>query len=312
MDRSTILVCGEALFDVFCGDASAAGLQLEARAAGSPFNVAIGLARLGRRVAFCGALSNGALGRMLRARLEAEGIDSALAPAVDAPTTLSLVETDASGSPRYTFYGEQGADRRWPAGAELPELPDAIGLIQLGSYPLVVEPVASGLRALVERERGRRLISCDVNLRLGVEPSLERWRVAVEWMARRAQLMKASDEDLALLQPGEETGRIVQRWREAGCALVVVTHGAHGASAWSGAGRVHVPAEAVEVVDTVGAGDAFQAAWLCRLGELGHLRPDGLRLPDAAALSDALAFATRAAAQVCTRRGADPARRSEL
>jgi fructokinase len=168
------------------------------------------------------------------------------------------------------------------------------------------------LRALVERERGRRLISCDVNLRLGVEPSLERWRVAVEWMARRAQLMKASDEDLALLQPGEETGRIVQRWREAGCALVVVTHGAHGASAWSGAGRVHVPAEAVEVVDTVGAGDAFQAAWLCRLGELGHLRPDGLRLPDAAALSDALAFATRAAAQVCTRRGADPARRSEL
>ena len=97
MDRSTVLVCGEALFDVFCGEATAGGLQLEARAAGSPFNVAIGLARLGRRAAFCGALSGGVLGSMLRARLEAEGVDSEFAPAVDAPTTLSLVETDASG-----------------------------------------------------------------------------------------------------------------------------------------------------------------------------------------------------------------------
>jgi fructokinase len=309
MSPPAFLVCGEALFDVYCEASTAAGLHCDARAAGSPFNVAVGLARLGHRVRFCGGLSGGTLGRRLREHLEAEGVDTSLSPTLDTATTLSLVETDGAGTPRYTFYGERGADRLMEA---VPSLPADVGVIQIGSYPLVVEPVASALRDMVARERGRRVISCDVNLRLGVEPSLERWREAVDVIERHATLMKASEEDLALLAPDAAPEDIARRWIEAGCALVVVTRGAQGATAWSERATAHVDAQRVDVVDTVGAGDAFQAAWLAWLAEQHGLDERRLRGLDAVALRDGLAFASRAAALVCTRRGADPCRRSEL
>jgi fructokinase len=311
-DESKVLVCGEALYDVFCSERDGA-LQMEARAAGSPFNVAVGLARLGQPVAFCGGLSSGALGQRLRAHLEHEGVDCSLCPAFEAPTTLSVVETDAAGVPRYTFYGHGGADRLLSG---VPELSAEIAAIQIGSYPLVVEPVAHALRSLVERERererGRRVVTCDLNLRASVEPALDRWRHAAQWLTANVQLMKASDEDVAALWPCSDVDRVAQGWLDAGCELVVITHGANGVSAWNRRSTLRVPSRPIRVVDTVGAGDAFQAALLHRLAQLGCLKPGGLRDLDPAMLREVLEFANRAAAWVCTRRGADPGRRDDL
>lgn len=307
-DHSKILVCGEALFDVFCSEHDG-GLQMQAHAAGSPFNVAVGLARLGQPVAFLGGLSSGSLGRQLRARLVREGVDCGLCPSIDAPTTLSLVETDASGAPHYTFYGAGGADRLL---GPVPPLPAEIGAIQLGSYPLVVEPVAAALRSLVEQGHGGRAISCDVNLRPSVEPALDRWREAVAWLSAGVQLLKASDEDLAALLPGADPARIAAGWLDAGCELVVVTHGSAGASAWNRRGGARVAGLPARVVDTVGAGDAFQAALLHWLARQGRLKRGSLGGLAPAELTDALTYASRAAAWVCMRRGADPARAQEL
>ncbi|MBK1713826.1 PfkB family carbohydrate kinase [Rubrivivax gelatinosus] len=305
-----ILVCGEALMDVFAAGDTAAGLMLDARCGGSPFNVAIGLARLGQPVGFLGGLSSDAAGRRLRAALQAEGVDTGCAPALDAPTTLVMIDVAEGGSPHYRFLGAGAADRLLPAHAVV-ALPEAVRVLQLGSYALVVEPVATVLRALVEREHGRLLVAYDPNVRPGVEPDAARWREALDWMAGRCRLLKASDEDLGWLYPGVAHAELARRWLAAGVELVVVTLGAGGASGWTAAAAVELPAAPSALVDTVGAGDTVQAALLAWLAEHERLAPGRLRL-DAAELRSALAFALRAAALTCSRRGADLPRRAEL
>ena len=170
------LVCGEALFDVFINGNAAAGsdvLTLEAHPGGSPFNVAIGLARLGQRVAFLAGVSHDMLGERLVARLRSEGVDTATVQRLAAPTTLGLIGLDARGVPAYAFYGDGAADRRLDSAA-LPSLDPAIRAIHLGSYATVVDPTASALETLVRRECGQRLIAYDPNVRLNVEPSVAR------------------------------------------------------------------------------------------------------------------------------------------
>ena len=152
-------------------------------------------------------------------------------------------------------------------------------------------------------------------MRANVEPDLARWRREVERFARSADLVKLSEEDLAHLDPTADPDRLAEAWLERGTRIVVLTRGAGGAVWWTPNGRVEHPGFASEVVDTVGAGDAFQAALLCGLDEAGHLRPAwGARAvtvaePEARRL---LAFACGAAARSCTRRGADFPRRAEL
>ncbi|MBD5802955.1 2-dehydro-3-deoxygluconokinase [Azoarcus sp. Aa7] len=305
------LVCGEALFDVFIGDETDNALHLDARPGGSPFNVAIGLARLGQPVAFLSGLAKDMLGDRLARVLAREGVDTTPCPRFDAPTTLGMIELDAAGVPRYAFYGNGAADRLLSA-AQLPELGDEVRAIHLGSYATVVEPVATALETLVRRERGRRLIAYDPNVRLNVEPSLERWRERSDTLAGLAHLVKISDEDVRLLYGETDEAALAARWLAAGAKLVVVTRGADGASAWNAQGRADVPAPRVTTVDTVGAGDTFQAAMLAHLAETGRLSPDALPAMDAGALARLLDFAARAAAITCSRRGADMPRRTEI
>ncbi|MDB5732747.1 MAG: fructokinase [Variovorax sp.] len=305
------VVCGEALMDVYMGEATPTGMALDARIGGSPLNVAQGLARLGRSVAFLGGLSTDALGERLLASLRAEGVDTSLVLRSDAPTTLGVVSVDANGVPRYAFHGDGAADRQLTHDT-LPALPPAIRVLQFGSYALAVEPVGSALRALAARERVNRLIAYDPNVRLNVNPDLGHWRAVVEHMVSLAHLAKVSDEDLGLLYPAETPAQVATRWLGQGAALVVVTRGRHGASAWTRAAQADAPSPVTPVVDTVGAGDTFQAALLTWLDEHDALTPQALEAFDAPALETLLRFATQAAAITCSRRGADMPRRAEL
>ncbi|MDE1928907.1 MAG: carbohydrate kinase, partial [Burkholderiales bacterium] len=288
-----IVVSGEALMDVFAAGATPTGVMLDARIGGSPFNVAVGLARLGRPAAFFGGVAADFLGQRLLQALRAEGVNTDCTATLAAPATLSLVSLDAAGVPAYAFYGNGAADRLLPPAA-LAAVPQAAAAYQFGSYAMVVEPVATTLRALVERECGRSVIAYDPNIRLNVEPDLARWHAALDWMLPRTTLLKISDEDLGLLYPGADAAALAASWLAAGVALVVVTRG--GAGAWAWTARDHVAADpvAVTVVDTVGAGDTFQAALLAALAERGRLTRAALAALDAAALGEVLAFATRA------------------
>lgn len=305
------IVCGEALFDVFVGGESSRSLHLDAHPGGSPFNVAIGLARLGQPVSFLGGIARDLLGDRLHKVLEDEGVHTATVQRFDAPTTLGMVEVAADGVPRYAFYGNGAADRLLTADG-LPTLDAAVRAIHLGSFATVVEPVASALEALVRRERRSRLIAYDPNVRLNVEPAAERWQHKVETLASLVHLIKISDEDAQLLYPGSNDDALARRWLAAGVQLVVMTRGGAGASAWNASGRVDVDAPRVDVIDTVGAGDTFQAASLAWLAERGVLRADALACLDAEALRALLAFAAQCAAITCSRRGADLPHRGEL
>jgi fructokinase len=305
-----VVVSGEALMDVFAAGTHGAGMALDARIGGSPLNVAIGLSRLAQPVAFFGGISTGFLGDRLFQALLDEGIDTGCAVRLAAPTTLSLVGVDAGGVPSYAFYGEGAADRLLPM-ASLAQVP-AAAAYHFGSYAMVVEPVAAVQRALVDREHLRSVIAYDVNVRLGVEPDLARWHAALHWMLPRTAILKMSDEDFALLFPGDAMDLQARRWIDEGVALVVITRGAHGARAWTPVHTLDVPPVAVTVADTVGAGDTFQAALLVALAERGLLAPDALRRATPDAWRAVLGFAVQAAAITCSRRGADLPRRSEL
>lgn len=305
------VVSGEALMDVFGGDHNAHGLMLDARIGGSPLNVAIGLARLAQPVAFFGAVSTGFLGQRLMRALRDEGVATDAVARLDAPTTLGLVGLDEAGVPSYSFYGHGCADRLLPLDA-LATLPAAARSFHFGSFAMVVEPVAATQRALVEREHARSLIAYDPNIRLNVEPDIERWRDTLQWMLPRTHLLKVSEEDLGLLYPGRSPAELARDWLAEGVSCVVVTHGGEGATAWRAGEQQRIEPVAVTVVDTVGAGDTFQAALLTGLAERSVWTREALRDMAAAPLRQALEFAARAAAITCSRRGADLPRRDEL
>lgn len=305
------VICGEALYDVFSTGPTATGLGFDGRIGGSPFNVAMGLARLGQPVAFFGGIGTGFAAERLMQALADEGISPVCVARSSAPTTLSLVGLNAQGVPSYAFYGQGGADRQ-----VLPEhlalVPATALAFHFGSYAMVVAPVADTQRALVEREHRRSLIAYDPNIRANVQPDLAVWRSTLEWMLPRTHLLKVSDEDLALLYPGRVIDDFAAKALAAGTPLVVVTRGSDGAVGYLPGAKVALPPVAVTVADTVGAGDTFQAALLAWLAETGRLSPAALRALDAGALSQAVSFAMAAAAITCSRRGADLPRRAEL
>lgn len=306
-----ILVCGEALFDLFAEDGDGGTLTLDARIGGSPFNVAIGLARLEVPVAYFGGLSRDFFGRRLKAALEREGVDTSLVIDSDALTTLSVVGLDASGSPAYSFYGEGAADRL-VTPSDLPALAEGIDTIHLGSFSALVPPVGDALLHLVRREHGRRLVAYDPNIRPTVVADLAAWRGRLDDLLPHVDLLKISAEDAQTLYPGTDPAELARDWLARGPALVVVTRGREGASAFTATSTASVAGRPVTVADTVGAGDTFQAALLARLGDTAARSRAGLSGLGEDALADLLEYAGRASAITCTRRGADLPRRAEL
>ncbi|KRE12718.1 ribokinase [Bosea sp. Root483D1] len=301
-----ILVCGEALIDLFVGPPEGTEMPARAVAGGSPFNVAVGLARLGVETAFLGGISRDRFGTLLAEILAKEGVEDRFLIRTDRLSTISAVATAPDGQPSYSFHGEGAADRSLEL-ADLPaELPPEIQALTFGSYTMVVEPIGSSFAALAERERERRVISVDPNLRPTVVGDMARWSAAAERFYRAATLIKASDEDVRIAWGGKvslaEAGAY---WLGCGARLVVITQGEQGAVAFSAAGSVAVPGRPVVVRDTVGAGDTFHAALLAQLAKTGRLRPEAIAALDLPAIGELLAYATAAAAITVTRRGAD-------
>lgn len=309
------LVCGEALFDFFAQADSreqANRVDFKAIAGGSPFNVAVGLRRLGVEAGLFAGLSTDYLGRRLKQVLMDEGVSEQFLLDVDSPTTLAMVALDANGSPAYSFRGEGCADRQLHAH-HLPELGPQVRGIHVGSFSLVVQPIADTLLALVQRESGQRLISLDPNVRLNPQPDIHLWRQRINQLIPYADLIKVSDEDLELLYPGQDPEQIARSWLEQRCQLVFLTRGADGASVFSRAhGQQAIAAIPVKVADTVGAGDTFQAAVIAWLTEHNLDSVAGLQQLSKEQISHLLDFASRAAALTCSKTGPELPYRADL
>jgi fructokinase len=309
------LSCGDSLFDVFADlDADMSRIGLSARIGGSALNAALGLARLGHGSAYFSKISSDLFGRRLRAFMEQEEIDGRFLVPTTRNTTLAMVSLSAAGVPEYSFYIEGTADRS-VAPEEVPaDLPAAIEGIHVGgSYSSVSEPTASAILRLVAREKDRRFVSYDPNIRASVVPDLDRWRTKVAELGPLTTLIKASDEDLSQLYPGRSIDAVLADWVAAGSALAIVTRGEKGAVALAASGAgASLPGVSVHVVDTVGAGDTFLAMTLAKLAEDGALSRAALAGFGEGELQALLGAAIRAAAVTCSRRGADLPRRSDL
>lgn len=306
----TILVCGEALYDFFqTAEPEPGALSFEARVGGSPFNVAIGIARQNGKAALLTGVSRDLLGQRLFNRLEAEQVDTRFLLRSGRRTTLSIVGLDRDGHPDYAFYGVGSADVALTP-EDMPDLSDEISALHFGSYSIAVAPAADAFASLAERNRDR-FISLDPNVRPTVEGDMAVWRARVDALRQFSDLIKVSAEDLGMMFPGEAPADIARRWQSDGTALVVVTDGGRDAVAYAAGQEVRVPARTVDLVDTVGAGDAFQATLLRNLQDRGVFAADRTWV-EQVDLESLLRDSVKASAIVCGRQGADMPRRDEI
>lgn len=304
-----LVVAGEALVDLITDPED--GRVLHARPGGAPYNAAIAAARLGTSVALLTRLSDDPFGRLLRDGLEHEAVATGLVQEGSEPTSLAIAHLDADGAASYGFYLD-GTTNRSLLAEDLPMLPaDAALAVTFGAIGVDDEPMGRALGVLVHREAGRRLVTVDPNVRPSAVRDRHEHRRALDELVADVDVVKTSDEDLELL--GLDAFEHAATWVDGGPALVLLTRGGEGATAVHGVhGRVDVPGVAVDVVDTVGAGDTFGAAMQAWF--VAHDVRDAAAVADLdrTALEDAMGFAVRAGALACTRRGADPPTRAEL
>jgi fructokinase len=300
-----IVVCGEALIDRIPGDLG----DIDSPG-GGPFTTARAVARLGIPVQFLGHLSRDAFGKQLRDLLGADGVDLALTSVGREPTTLAIAEVNAAGHAAYRFVSDGSSAPNLTSQMVPGSFGPDVNALHVGTLGLVFEPIANTIAALVDREHNQRVVMVDPNIRPTVANRAAHYRARLDRIIAQSTIVKASDADIDWLFPGIDRMAAARTLLARGPKLVIVTLGADGAVGMTATAEVRVPAPVVQVVDTIGAGDAFGAAllaWLHDQGRLSHdlhLAPDDLRA--------ALEFACLVASITCTRAGADPPRRSEL
>jgi len=311
------MVLGECLVDLAPGPDQVPcqrGRQYVALPGGGPANVAVGLARLGVPTAFAGRFAASGFGPWLREHLRDNSVD--LSPSVEAEeqATLAVVTLDGAGRASYSFYGPETADWHWRP-SELPTQAGAFAGLFTGSLATTFEPGASLIAGWLAElhEAGQVAITFDPNVRPALVSDLAAYRERVERLAAAAHIVKASDEDIAVVYPGDDVERVAARWLSAGAVLVAVTEGERGAALFHASGaRARRRPPVVEVVDTIGAGDAFSSGLLAYFAGTGTLSPHGLASLGEAELEAALAQAVAASALCCTRPGADPPTAADL
>jgi fructokinase len=300
-----LLSCGDALIDfvpIKSIDGRDAFLPM---VGGSCLNVAIGMARLGAPAGYISALSTDLFGGMIADHARASRVDLRYAQRNPRPTTLAFVHA-ADGEPQYAFYDQESAALNWtyvPGSFPFTE----IDVIHVGSTTLVNDGAAAQTLRLIEDARGSTTISFDPNCRPNLVDDKARYLSSMEQFAKRADILRLSDGDFAFLYGGSDYAAKAAALLSEGTKLFVVTRGLRGARAWhTHAGVVEVDAPRVHVVDTIGAGDSFQAALLVALWAMRRVSAGALSRLTPIELSRALAFAASCAALACSRRGADP------
>jgi fructokinase len=309
--EGAVTVIGEALIDLV-PDGTPDGFA--AHPGGSPYNVAIGLARLGIDTCLMARLGDNAFGRILRDRARAEGIDLGAAPQAAELTTLAVVSLDSEARATYDFYTQGTADWHWTA-EEIARLPNRTTILHFGSLASWTAPGAQQIALLVRRARaaGAVIVSYDPNVRPLLLKDPERSRAAIEPSIELAHIVKASTEDVQWLYPGAAPDDVADRWLELGPALVVLTDGASGACAYtSGARRIRRPGISVDVIDTVGAGDSFTSALLASCLRRGINAPARFAGWAESDITGVLDDAITASALTCRRAGADPPSAADL
>jgi len=299
-----ILCCGEALIDMLPRTTTLGEDAYAPYAGGAIFNTAIALGRLGVPTGFFTGLSDDMMGDILRRTLAESRVDYSYCATLSRPTTIAFVKL-VDGHATYAFYDE-GTAGRMITEAELPTLGAECEALHFGAISLIPEPCGSTYEALLKREHESRVISLDPNIRPGFIKDKDAHMGRIRRMAAMADIVKFSDEDLAWFGLEGDEDALARHWLHHGARLVVVTRGADGAVGYTANHKVTVPSERVAVVDTVGAGDTFDAGVLASLKMQNLLTKQQVARLSEDQIAKALALGARAAAVTVSRAGANP------
>lgn len=304
----TVAVLGEALIDFIADENGAYRPHL----GGSPYNVAIGLARQGVSTHYVSPFSDDTFGDQLVASLQKEGVRIGIAVRSQRPTSLAMVTLDPSGQPNYRLYREGIADKDISYEQIEAALPEEVRVFHTGSLAITPSQLPK-IRRLFHLLRDRGVVvSLDINIRLRASFDTDAYLSGVRSLLPLADVVKASDEDLEPLGLGDSVAESAERaYSEMNGGLLAVTVGEGGARLYCGS-RVIVQGgyRVDEVADTVGAGDTFHSAFLADLYRMGVLS-DALNDADSQQLENALDFACAAAAVNVMRDGCSPPTKGE-
>jgi fructokinase len=297
---------GECLIDFLPLQKGEETVAFRMHPAGSPLNVAVGVVRLGQPAAIACKIANDYFGRFLQSIIRAEGIDTRFLTMATGRSTLAFVAMEV-GQPTFSFYREGAADTLLTVA----DVPDALltetSILHIGSISLLSGTTPETVLATVEQLKGQVLVSLDPNVRPDLVQDEQGYRALLKRLFALTDILKLSDADLAWLMPNRPVEQAVHELLAQGPALVIVTRGVQGAiAAMAGPSVVSVPAFPVDVVDTVGAGDAFSAALLVDLARRRMVTRAALQNGSDKNLEEILREASAAAALNCTRAGADP------
>lgn len=307
-----ILCCGEALIDMIPGQTADGAEAFVPHCGGAIFNTAIALGRLGAKAGLLTGLSSDMFGGQLAEALTASGVDTSNLIYSDRPTTLAFVRL-VDGNATYSFFDESSAGRMLTP-VDLPGLSPNISALYFGGISLACEPGADAYAALLQDQGNGRAVMIDPNIRPNFIRDEASYRKRLDRMLALADIVKVSDEDLNWIIPGPLTlSEKVEALCAKGVGIVIVTRGADGATGYlPGGAEVDVPVSRVEVVDTVGAGDTFNAGLLAKLAALGRLNKAALNSLSADHLAKAMAHGAKVAAITVSRAGANPPWAHEL
>ncbi|MDB6176089.1 carbohydrate kinase [Paracoccus sp. Z330] len=300
-----ILCAGESLIDMVPEHGTFRPL-----AGGAVYNTTIAAGRLGEDVAYLWPISRDPFGEMLLAPLNEAGVNLDLCPRSDRLTTLALVTLD-NGEAVYSFYDEGSAGRMLSV-QDIPALPDNISAIFAGGISLVPDPCGGAIESLIAQNHSRLPVVLDPNIRPFFIQDEGAFRDRLNRIIPQCDIVKLSSDDLAWLYPGLDAQEAARKVLALGPKIVLQTGGAAGAHAyWSGE-TVTAPAIRTTVVDTIGAGDTFNAGVLASLRRQGVLGKDGLAQITAPAIKAALTLGAQAAAITVSRAGANPPWQHEM
>ena len=297
------LVIGESLIDIVEQGGRVSGEHV----GGSPLNVAVGLARLGREIDFLTRIGDDPYGEHIAEYVNAAGVQLVSGSQTAARTATARAVVGADGSAEYSF------DLDWQLSGAPPVAPPLF--VHTGSIAAVQDPGCLAVAALIDTYRLSATITFDPNVRPALIVDRDLARARIEHLVEGSDVVKVSEEDLHWIDPGRPPERIAQTWLALGPAIVAVTMADRGAAAFCAAGVARVAARLVQVVDTVGAGDAFMVGLIDALwgsGLLGGDRRAQLRQIGLDALTAALEAASLSSALTVARAGADLPDRAAL
>jgi fructokinase len=301
-----ILACGEALIDMLPRKTTDNEAAFAPYPGGAVFNTAIGLGRLGVATQFLCGMSSDFLGDILRDALTASSVDHSPSPSLQAPCTVAFVKL-VDGQATYAFYDENSAMRSMNIAPAV----DANALF-FGGISLVGSGCGDTYEQLMLRETPARVTMIDPNIRPSFIQDVDAYRARIDRMMAAADIVKLSDEDLHWFEGEGSLADLARGLVAKGAKLVCITEGADGVTGYTADHEVFVPSERAEVVDTVGAGDTFNAGLLAGLDRAGLLDKTRIASISADDMHGALQLGVKAAAVTVSRAGANPPTAAEL